>query len=409
VKSVRSGIAILVVVAAVAAFIGLRRSGKLTPTEAESKAAPPRSPGAPTTTASRTETTKRPARLLETATLDEWLSALQKRLADGATSDEILADLKFVLQRQPGLAVDLALALARSADEKHAWVGALLTDWTAFSPDAAWARSLELARSHLVSGEPELPTLVLGQLARFDPDRVVILADNALQAGPNDDTGGFGAAEIAHAAMRGLLGAQQSDLARRTLERWASPATAEALGNGPFEEVALEYARRSRADAADWLRNLPPSSGRDFALATVAADWAASAPADAMAWATSLETSAARSDAMQRAFNRWADTDIVAAAQWVAEHESNPQADTLIANLVGDTSLSHVAPERAIQWSQLIQDPTARQAAVQGVISAWSEHDPIAAARFTQQTQLLSPAVRQQMLEQIRRAPKPPE
>lgn len=351
----------------------------------------------------------RPARFLETATREEWIAALQQRLADGATTEEILADLKFLLQRQPALAVDLALNVARSADEKHAWVGALLTDWTAFNPDAAWAKSLELTRTNAVSGDPALPALVLGQLAKFDPDRVVIFADNVLQAGQSEETVGFGPAEVTHAAIRALLNAQQSELARRTVERWSGPATAEALGNGAYEEAALEYAKRSRTEAADWLHNLPPSSGRDFALATLAADWATTAPQDAMTWASSLESPSARSEAMQRAFNRWADSDIVAAAQWVADHDSSPQADTLIANLVGDTSLGHVAPERAIQWSELIRDPDIRQTAVQRVVSAWSQHDAVAAARFTQQTQLLSPAMRQQLLDQIRRGSKPAE
>jgi hypothetical protein len=317
--------------------------------------------------------------------------------------------LKFLLQRQPALALDLALALARSDDEKHDWAGALLAEWSTINPDAAWARTLELVRTHAVSGEPELPAIVLGQLAKFDPDRVVIFADNALQVGSSEEVSGFSGGDIAHAALRSLIGANQADLARKTLERWSGGASAEALGNAPYEEVALEYARRSRTEAADWLRNLPPSSGRDFTLATLAADWAATAPQEAMTWAASLDANSARSDAMQRAFNRWADNDIVAAAQWVADHESSPQADTLIANLVGDTSLSHVAPERALQWSELIRDPVARQSAVQRVISAWSEHDPAAAARFAEQTPLLNETVRAEVLNQIRRAPKPPE
>jgi hypothetical protein len=409
VKSIRIWSVVAVAAAASLAVLAIRK-----PTTPDAAAAAKSSevgnkPTPTTPSSAPSDKGPRPARLLETATRDEWLAALRQRIADGASSDEILADLKFLLQRQPGLAVDVALAVARSNDEKHDWLGALLAEWSTFNADAAWARTLELVRSHAVTGEPELPAIVLGQLAKFDPDRVVIFADNALQAGSSEETAGFSGGDIAHAALRGLIAANQADLARKTLERWSGGAAAEALGNAPYEEVALEYARRSRTEAADWLRNLPPSSGRDFTLATLAADWAATAPQEAMTWAASLDVNSARSDAMQRAFNRWADTDIVAAAQWVAEHESNPQADTLIANLVGDTSLGHVAPERALQWSELIRDPAARQTAVQRVISDWSEHDPAAAARFAEQTPLLSATVRQQVLDQIRHAPKPPE
>jgi hypothetical protein len=350
----------------------------------------------------------RPTQLLESATAEEWLAALEHRIGSGATSEEILDDLRFLLHRRPGQAIDLALALARSGEEKYEWVAALLSEWSVMDPNAAWDRALDLNRTSAVVGEPDVRSVVLSRIAQLDPDKVVGLADAMLARTPDEPAKG-GANDVAQLALRALLQAQQPELARRTLERWATDGHAEALGNAPFEEVALDFARRSRHDAADWLQSLPPSSGRDFALATVAADWTAAAPGEAMTWATSLETPAARNDAMQRVFNRWAQSDIVAAVQWLGDHEAHPEADKLIANLVIDSSLSEVAPERALQWSSLIGDPAARSASIQQVLLRWGEKDADAAIKFAQTTPLLDDTLRQRTLQILQRRPPPNE
>jgi hypothetical protein len=344
---------------------------------------------------------KSPGWLPGEATQDEWRIALRRRIAAGASAEEILADLKSLLERDPTMALELALTVARTADEKYRWAATLVSQWAETDNAAAWAWALEPGHAHVGAGEPALPELVLARIAALDPEQAVALTDSALATVADGDVG-LDAAELTHAAIRVLLGTEHADLARESLERWAASDTGGTIGNAAFEEVALNLAQHSRADAADWLRNLPSSEGRNLALATLAADWATSAPDEAMNWAASLELNSGRVDAMQRVFNRWADKDIVASAQWLADHEASPQADTLIGNLVNDTSLVSVAPERALQWSALISDPTARSATVQHVIMAWATRDAAAALRYAQDTSLLSAVQRQQMLEMLR-------
>jgi hypothetical protein len=346
-------------------------------------------------------TVKSLGRLRDEATQDEWRIALRRRIEAGASAEEILGDLQSLLDRNPTMALELALTVARTADEKYRWAATLVSQWAETDNAAAWAWALEPGHAHVGAGEPALPELVLACIAAVDPDKVVALTDSALSTIADGDVG-LDAAELTHGAVRVLLGAKRDDLARESLERWATSDAGGTIGNAAFEEVALNLAQRSRAEAADWLRNLPSSEGRNLALATLAADWATTAPDEAMTWAASLDLNSGRVDAMQRVFNRWADKDIVASAQWLADHEASPQADTLIGNLVNDTSLVSVAPERALQWSALISDPTARSATVQHVIVAWATRDAAAALHYAQDTPLLSATQRQQVLEMLR-------
>lgn len=392
----------LVVLSAALLFYAPGRS----PTDAARAAKTPAPPA--TVVAASANPPPRPRQYLETATPEEWLAALKHRLESGASSDEILADLRYMVRQHPSEALDLALALARSGEEKYTWVSALLADWTAIDPGAAWTRAVDMSRNSVVIGEIDVRSVVLSRLAQIDPDRVVSLADATIL--PSADPSGAdkqAVSDVAHFALLALVQAQHPELARRTLEHWAAGEAAGSLGNAAFEVVALDFAKRSRQDAAAWLESLPASRSRDFALGTLAADWASNAPADAMTWATSLENTPTRADAMQRVFNRWAATDIMAAVQWLGDHEAHPEADTLIANLVSDTSLSDVAPDRAIQWAALITDPADREKSVQQVLVRWAETDRDAALRFAESTPLLGDPIRQRTLEILRPHPAP--
>jgi len=96
-------------------------------------------------------------------------------------------------------------------------------------------------------------------------------------------------------------------------------------------------------------------------MATFAANWSQRDPAAAMRWAAGLAPADGRADAMERVFARWSSRDLVAAAAWVAENESDPLADTLIANLAGDSPLGWENPQVAQRWAGLIENPNARK------------------------------------------------
>jgi hypothetical protein len=345
-----------------------------------------------------------PQGILDTASSEEWLNALRQRLESGASAEETLANLQFLLRNRPALALELALKLARSDDERYHWVSTLIGDWAQTDSSAAWSWALQPAHAYVVTGDSSLPSIVLARVARLDPARAVAFAESTFAIRQNAADGSvFTHAVIAHAAIRALLDAGRSELAQSTLEKWARSETAGSIDNAAYEAVALALASRSHTQAGDWLRTLPASSDRDMAIATLAADWMATAPEAAMKWASSFETGGTRNDAMQRVFNRWAEQDRLAATQWLADHEDHPQADQLIANLVNDTTLARTNPENALQWAGIIHDPASRLGAIQQIIADWAQTDVVKATQYVANTESLTPEQRAQLLEWIQK------
>lgn len=200
----------------------------------------------------------------------------------------------------------------------------------------------------------------------------------------------------------------------RTPEAWASEfkrrhragATREELaalvdriaaedprGNAPYEEFAEELAKDSLPDALAWLRAMPPSEGRNYALGTMAATWAKSDPKAAMEWAQGLETEDDRTGAMQRVFSRWCDSDASAATQWLGDHESDPSADRLIVDFIANSTLFESNPRLSAQWAAALSDPGLRARTLSTALAQWSRLDPDAAADFIRSTPGLPPGL----------------
>ncbi len=240
---------------------------------------------------------------------------------------------------------DLEAALATGAADV---VRARLGSWTARDPAAAWAWALA-HRGNFAGGVSPM-RLVLARIAAFAPEQVAAFTNDAFDR------------EVANAAVEALLDVEAIDVAEQTLRQWMLDGrTRPRLDNVPFEKIALALERRSSAEAAAWLQSLPISEPRNFAMATFAANWSQRDPAAAMRWAAGLAPADGRADAMERVFARWSSRDLVAAAAWVAENESDPLADTLIANLAGDSPLGWENPQVAQRWAGLIENPNARK------------------------------------------------
>ena len=340
-----------------------------------------------------------PEDVLDTATAEELAAAIRQRMAAGASAEEIRAALELLARRNPLKALELAMVLARTEEEKHGWVSALLGDWARRDPVAAWGWANAPTQQYAVPGDPSLSVIVLSAVAADDPARAVEIAEETLHT---EDA----AADVASAAVDALLRTGNAQLARDTIERWnANPDTRTKLDNASFEKAALALANESRTAAADWLRDLPASESRNLALATLAAEWSETAPQAAMQWAAALEGDEGRTDAMQRVFNRWAATDMTAASQWLAENEAHPKADELIASLVSDSPLRETNPALALRWAELIADADARSRNVESIVLGWGNQDRDAAVRHVNESTTLKPEQRQRLLEALRTGP----
>jgi hypothetical protein len=312
-------------------------------------------------------------------------ASVRARLAGNASTEEVGKELEQLALSDPQGALAIARNVARNDEERHAWVTAILNDWARRDGDAAWEWVRDGMLGDSIPGEPSPLVTVFSAIAETDPSKIVGLVEAARM-------NGHGMAEFAAGTIDALLRTNNAAFARATVEKWAADERfRDGLDNAVFEKVAGDLAQRSPAEAANWLRSLPPLEGRNLAFATLAAEWSASAPSTAMQWAAGLDEGEGRGDAMQRVFNRWAGADMVAAAQWLAENESHPTTDKLIQNLVADTTLPETNPPLALRWAELIADPDLRARQIETLFLGWSDRDRAGAAKYLAESTGLTP------------------
>lgn len=337
---------------------------------------------------------------------EDLITFLRVKLSQAGSPDEVKAFLANLAKTDPMLAVDLAQTVARNDTERAALVAGAVQSWAAKDPQSAW--DWTLLQSHRLdsAGETPLISVVLAAAAAKDPAAAVVLAESALKKtrNPND----INPSEIATATVQALLESNHTDIAERTVEQWAKGPLKDDLGNAPYETVALKLAEVSPTAATSWLQSLPPSDARNFALATAAAAWAATDPKAALDWASSLTPNAGRDEAMQRAFNRWVSQDKVTAAQWLGEHESDPSTDRMISNFATDSPIGQSNPRLALEWVELISDPTLRVQSLQEVVRSWAETDVNAATRYVSENKKLTDQEKQRLIQSLSNRPQNP-
>jgi hypothetical protein len=318
------------------------------------------------------------------------------------TASEIAAMLLQRAQTDPVGALEQALSWTVDESQRHQWVSVILRDWVGREPHAAWRWALEPHRAYVLPGEMPLGQVVINAVAERNIAQAVILSESALGLRETSFP-------VADGLVQALLQKQAAKTARELIERWLrTPAIADRVGNAPLDRLACELAETSRDDAAAWLLSLPATEARDITLATLAANWSVQSPRQAMDWATTLTSAPARTDAMQRVFSRWATADMPAAAQWLMDNEAHPQADTLIAKLVGDSTLTMRTPATAWQWTQLISDPIMRTQQMERVLRFWNSRDAMTAQRAVAEHLSLPTAERERLLAWLRTNPTPP-
>lgn len=236
---------------------------------------------------------------------------------------------------------------------------------------------------------------LLDRLAAEDPHVAVAAGEEAAHMGYSDVPG------LLQAVTESLLKANQAEVASQAVNSWATGPLHGAMSNAIFEEVSAHLAQNSLPAGLQWLQTFPVSEERNYALGSLAASWAASDPQAAMAWAMGLSPADGRADAMQRVFNRWSGQDTATAAQWLGAHASDPAADQLIVEMVGDSPLLQSNPRLAATWVESISDAELRQRYFASVILPWGREDASAAIHYLTTDSLLPNDQKEQFLQAL--------
>lgn len=318
---------------------------------------------------------------LTTATFDELLIQLRTVRKNGSVED-VDALLHAIARDRPALAIELARAIGENEEEISRWSFALVADWAARDPKAAW-RWLGQQSYPEAAGNLALLGVVFDQMATWDSTRLVELAEARML--DHHSTFGFEPQIVAHACVDALINSGNAALAKDSVEAWVQNLEASRMGAAPLESIALYMAERSPADAAEWLKKLPESEARNFATGTLASDWASRDPRAALNWVRSLTIDEGRNEAMQRAYGEWVERDPASAAEWLDSNRSRissgSQADSMLANLVAASPMVQSDGEGALLWSGLISAPNLRSEVIAGVFARWLRTDQAAAAR----------------------------
>jgi len=257
------------------------------------------------------------------------------------------------------------------------------------SVDAFYSRDIAATNANLALA------LAIKQMAAADPNGLVAWVKSLLQSGESFE--GFDIPRIAGTAVEALLQKGDIALARSAVEQWAQVGP--PLGNNTFEAVALDIAGTSPTGAMAWLKSLPASNDRNYALTTLSAVWVKSDPKAAMEWAMQLGSADGREPVMERAFNQWAQDDEASARQWLNGHLSDPVAEKMVVSMVAESDLAYSNPQEAIVWADMISDPSARLENVEDVFLSWARRDLDAAANYIKDDPALTPAEKKQVLE----------
>ena len=356
---------------------------------------------APTAPADSAAPADRPS--LQAMSFDQLRALLLQKMAAGASSADLLALLRKMAADQPAIAIELAQSFGRNDDEKAAWVIALVHDWASRNPDAAWQWLVQQADRIDQLGNGSLIGIVLDQMATRDPQNLIKNADALLRTG--DRFNGLPSQIVVQAGLNALIKNGDLDAACSLIKYWATCSYHPEIGAGAYEVVASELAKRSPTDAAAWLKSLPPSDDRNVALGTAAADWIARDPAAAMRWSETLTPQDGRPVVVQRAFGEWMETNADAAEQWLGnqlvQNYGNPDNDSLIVDLINQSSLIHSDPTSAMRWVDLITDPVLQSQAREQMVLRWGQRDMAAASAYVNSSSAIDPQRKQALLSEL--------
>jgi hypothetical protein len=303
---------------------------------------------------------------------------------------------------QPALAIDLAMALAGSSDERAAWVTELTRAWAHREAQAAWDwLGSQMPRMEPVAGD-SLISVVLGEMAARTPQHVLDNVDTLLRRGDSD--GGIPPLVACQLGLNALLARGNLDLAQAAVEEWIRNPRAQAIEASALNVVAGAIAQNSWFDAGAWLETLPPSTERNSAFAVLASKWADHDPSAALNWAETLGADNGQFRAIRTVFADWVEREGSRVGDWLLGYidraTSGSEVDQLIGSFVAFSSGLQRDPALAMQWVALLRDSAQRELSMLAVIERWGRRDMIAAIRYVDTAPWLS-AVQRQNLKSV--------
>ncbi len=144
-----------------------------------------------------------------------------------------------------------------------------------------------------------------------------------------------------------------------------------------------QWAERNPQDALAALGKIADETARRSAFEGLVNGWASANPAEAADYAESLAPGVERTAAFSAALSQWVERDSSAATAWIERHDPGRDADDGIASVANLPTLVESHPETALQWANLIADPTKRGLARESILSRWAARDPAGAKRYT--------------------------
>ncbi len=273
-------------------------------------------------------------RYLETRYVDV-LNQLRKKLS--GSGEDVLATLAEIAQIRPDFAIDLAQDLGRTDEEKAAWTKDIVKKWAEHNPKQAWDwLTQQTYRGDQQVANLSLVGVVLDATAASNPEMLIENVDTLLHQ--NNTSGLLAASNTVYLGLQALARSGNVELAQAAVEAWANDPLKLKIGASAYETVALAMDKNAPENTGTWLRSLPASEDRNFAINTFAFSWGERDPTSAIRWVETLTPQDGQSDIVSRIFSEWMRSDAKTAASWLDDYVSRTSAivgaDLIIGSLV---------------------------------------------------------------------------
>lgn len=361
------------------------------PTAAPPAAIPPAPAGPTATTSARDGSTA------------ELLAALREKLATSV--GDALQALSGIAKTNPALAIDLAQELGRTDEERAEWVKNLTQQWCDQDVQAAWKwlGALSQHRMEQLAGG-ELTSVVLGAMARQDPDAVISNLDGLLRHGNLSES--VSTPVAVHVGLAALVDAGKIDLAQQVVDAWARDPQKLKLEAAAYETVAMARAQSAPTETAEWLLSLPGGDERNNAIATFSAVWADHDPRGALQWAEALPDSDGRQAAIRRTvadnIEKYPNEVSAWLGDYLARAPASPATDALVATVISNSPEIRAAPQTALQWLKLISDPAQHDAVEERIAIRWAVQDRTAAEAYVWKSPTIPAERKGALVQEIR-------
>jgi hypothetical protein len=335
------------------------------------------------------------------ATYANTLRMLQGKLQ--SSKSDILAILAGMAKNNPDEAIDLALALGATEEEKSTWITDIMKEWAGSDPLSAWQWLQQQGYRMDQLADGSLTGVVFSAMAARDP-RMLLATMNSLVS-PGNTTGPFGSETVARAGLQALVDSGNLDLARQAVETWTYSPLKPDIGAAAYETVAMALGKDAPEEASAWLKALPVTPATSSAVTTFALEWSKRDPVSAMAWAETLPPNENQAPAISNIFGNWAAQNPTAAGEWLNDYFSrvtpSPDNDTQVEALIFRSSTLQNSPTLALQWAGLISDPTEREASEESVLKRWASSDRAAATDYVNKSPTLTADQKQALLQEL--------